>query len=144
MIAKIVFQKILSYEWYLNYRGSWSVRSVVSILPHYTALYDKRHDHRHENLTKQSIFKPFTSAYLSSYCIFVPSNVLSAVIETAHESSDCTLMQSTDIFIVMVIVIVTILNVAYLLRLSILEYHFKSFSCCWGSGGKIKRAVIKI
>jgi hypothetical protein len=88
-------------------------------------------------------FKPFTFAYLPSYCKFVPSEVLSTVIETEHDSSDCTLIQSTDVVIVIVIVIVNILNVAYLLRLSVLEYHSKSFSCCRGSGGKVKTAVIK-
>ena len=107
-------------------------------------MYDKRHDHHHENLIQRGIFKPFSFAYLPSYCKFVPSDVLSAVIETEHESSDCILMQSTDIVIVMIIVIVTIPNVSYLLRLAIFEYHSKSFSCCRELGGKIKRAVIKI
>lgn len=142
--AKIVFRKILSYEWYLNYGNSGSVWNVVSIPPQHTALYDKRHDHHRQNVTQQSIFKPFTSAYLPSYCKFLTSDVLCTVTETEHESSDCILMQSTDIVIVMVIVTATILNVVCLPRLSILEYHSKSFSSCWGLGGKVKTTAIKI
>lgn len=81
---------------------------------------------------------------MPGYCKFVPSDVLYPVAETEHESSDCILMQCTDIIIVMVIVTVTILNVACLLRLSVLEYHSKYFSSCRGSGGKVKTAVVKI
>jgi len=132
------FFKNLSSEGFLNYRGSGSIWSVVSTLPQYTALYGQRHDHHHENLTLQSIFKPFIFSYLPSKCKFLPSDVLSTVIETEHESSDCILIQSTDY------ITVTILNGAYLFRLSILEYHSISFSCCRGSGNKVKTAVIKI